>query len=88
MSPHPAYPERPSRIWISFLSITFGASLALLGGGIVALPLDLMVRGCLMAGLVVMVGSSFMFAGTVLRPARSQRTADPTPSANRRLHHR
>jgi hypothetical protein len=88
MSPSPARPERPSRIWISFSSITFGASLALLGGGIVALPLDWTLRGWLMVGLVVMVGSSFMFAGTVLRSAGSHRVAEPSPSARRHLHHR
>jgi hypothetical protein len=65
MSPHRAYPERLSRIWISFSSITFATSLMLLGGGIIALPLDWMLRGWLMVGLAIMAGASFMLAGTV-----------------------
>ena len=88
MSVHPAPPERPTRLWISFFSISFGASLLLLGGGIVALPLELMVRVWLMVGLVLMVWSSFMFAGTMLRSARPHRAEEQTPSARRHFHHR
>jgi hypothetical protein len=88
MSPHVTYPERPSRIWISFSSITFGTSLMLLGGGIIALPLDWTLRGWLMMGLVIMVGSSFMLAGGALRPAGSHPIAQLMPSARRHSHHR
>jgi len=88
MSAYPAPSERPSRIWIRRLSITFGASLVLLGGGIVALPLDWALRGSLVVGLVVMAWSSFMFAGVVLRPVQGHWTAQPIPSARHHFHPR
>ena len=83
MSPHPAAPERPNRLWISFLHITFGACLVLVGGGIVALPLDWELRSGFAAGLVALVWSSFTLGETMVLisqdPAQRKRRENESP---------
>ncbi|CCE00997.1 conserved hypothetical protein [Bradyrhizobium sp. STM 3809] len=62
---------------ISVLHMTFALLFALVGGGIVALPLDWPLRGGIGAGLVALVWSSFTLADTMSllsrHPARGQR---------------
>jgi hypothetical protein len=70
MSRYLAYADRPSRAWISFSYICFGASLALVGSGIIALPLDWQLRGCLAVGMVVVIWSSFMLANAMSQTSR------------------
>jgi hypothetical protein len=62
--------QRPS-VWISLLHMTFGLSFVLLGGGIVALPLDWQLRGGFAAGLVALVWSSLTLADTMTLLSRS-----------------
>jgi hypothetical protein len=69
MSRYLAYADRPSRAWISFSYICFGASLALVGG-IIALPLDWQLRGCLAVGMVVVIWSSFLLANAMPQTSR------------------
>nr|WP_244422882.1 hypothetical protein [Bradyrhizobium sp. ORS 278] len=59
------------------MHITFALAFALVGGGIVALPLDWPLRGGVGAGLVALVWSSFTLADTMTlftrHSARGQR---------------
>ena len=81
MSKKPAHPRRPSRAWISFSYISFGASLALVGGGIIALPLDWQLRGCFAAGMVAVIWSSVMLGDAM--PRTSRRAARLTVTNNK-----
>jgi hypothetical protein len=57
--------------------MTFALAFVLVGGGIVALPLDWPLRGGFAAGLVALVWSSFTLADTMamlsLNPSRNGR---------------
>jgi hypothetical protein len=72
MTQHPAHTDRPTGAWISFSYISFGASLAFVGGGIIALPLDLQLRCYLAIGFAGVICSSFML-GNAMAP-RLRRT--------------
>ncbi|MBR1137190.1 YiaA/YiaB family inner membrane protein [Bradyrhizobium sp.] len=65
MSLRPVSSVQLTFIRISFLHMTFAISFVLVGGGIVALPLDWQLRGGLAAGLVALLWSSFTLADTM-----------------------
>jgi hypothetical protein len=65
MSRHPTCPERPSRAWINFSYISSGASILMVGGGILALSLGWWIRACFAIVMAMAVQSGFKFAKTV-----------------------
>ncbi|CCD97331.1 conserved hypothetical protein [Bradyrhizobium sp. ORS 375] len=65
MSSRPMSSVQLPSLRISFLHITFALAFALVGCGIVALPLDWPLRGGSGAGLVALVWSSFTLAETM-----------------------
>ncbi len=83
MSLRPMSPVQPPPPWISFLHMTFALTFVLVGGGIVALPLDWPLRGGLATGLALM-WSSFTLADTMAllsrNPSRNGRRLRPCHS--------
>ena len=58
--------NRPhSRSWTTFSYVSFLASLAMAGLGILLLPVDLATRGYLAMGMAMLVQSSFILAKTL-----------------------
>ncbi|WP_284418014.1 MULTISPECIES: hypothetical protein [unclassified Bradyrhizobium] len=57
--------------------MTFAVCFALVGGGIVALPLDWQLRGGFAAGLVALVWSSCTLADTMALLSRGGRREKP-----------
>jgi hypothetical protein len=52
-------PTQQSHAWIMFTYISFGLSLAMVGGGILFLPLDLWVKGYFAMGAALLIQSCF-----------------------------
>lgn len=54
--------ERPTSAWLVFGYASFALSVAMLGGGILLLPMDWWVRGYFAMGCVLLVQSCFALA--------------------------
>ena len=54
--------DRPTSAWIVFGYLSFGLSLAMVGGGILLLPLDWWVKGYFAMGAVLLIQSCFALA--------------------------
>jgi hypothetical protein len=65
MSQHTAHIDRPTGAWLNFSYISFGASLLMVGGGIVSLPLDWWIRAYFAMGVAMVVQSSFTLAKNI-----------------------
>jgi hypothetical protein len=83
MTQHPAHTDRPTGAWISFSYISFGASLAFVGGGIIALPLDLQLRCYLAIGFASVICSSFMLGNAMAPRSRPTTWQGREPSGGR-----
>ncbi|WP_158808465.1 YiaA/YiaB family inner membrane protein [Beijerinckia sp. L45] len=53
---------RPTSAWIAFGYLSFGISIAMVGGGILFLPLDWWVKGYFAMGVLLLVQSCFALA--------------------------
>jgi hypothetical protein len=65
MSPHLTHLERPTGAWVNFSYISFATSVFMVGGGIVALPLDWWIRAYFAMGMALVVQSCFTLAKTI-----------------------
>jgi hypothetical protein len=54
-----------SQSWIVFTYVSFAAALAMVGGGIILMPLDLAMKGYLTMGIVMLVQSCITLTKTL-----------------------
>jgi hypothetical protein len=54
-----------SQAWMVFTYVSFAAALAMVGGGIILMPLDLAMKGYLTMGIVMLVQSCITLTKTL-----------------------
>jgi hypothetical protein len=61
----PTAPVQHSQAWVGFTYASFLASLALIGGGILFMPLDVWIKGYFLMAVAMLVQSSITVTKTV-----------------------
>ena len=82
MSRHRMHLARPSRAWINFPYTSFGASVVMVGGGILSLSLEWWIRACFAIVMAMALLSALTLAKTIRDAHETHRLIKGTKEAS------